>query len=480
MRRASLFSGGAIRLRLKIRPVHDPLGRAFSRTLTITLVLFALFTAGAVLVFGHLLFKTLSKDVMDEAILASRLDAERIARGLAEHSGGNLYTLKTRQTEIDTLIANTVTERKVLNEIRVLDSTGRVVYEFRSSLKRPATVENRGVEGMEVVPKAGSGAAFETAPKMFETEIPLIDPFQIEVPIGNFGTLSVGMSRRELESRVETLRKKLYLRTFLAAAISLLGIGAASAAVILLYRRNQRIEEARIEAERRAELGEVAAGLAHEIRNPLNAMSLNLELLEEQLQRVKTASVSPGLVIADLAQATRQETDRLSRMLTDFLAYARPSPLQLVPYDLNEPASEAVSFLRPEADRRGIRLVCNPAPRPAMARLDPQRVKQIVLNLVGNALDAVEAEGARSREVDVKIEDAQDHWRLVVTDAGPGLPPSKLGDIFKVFVSTKPAGTGLGLPIAQRIVKGHGGALTLTSPEGGPTTAVATFPKIKG
>jgi signal transduction histidine kinase len=115
-----------------------------------------------------------------------------------------------------------------------------------------------------------------------------------------------------------------------------------------------------------------------------------------------------------------------------------------------------------------------------MARLDPQRVKQIVLNLVGNALDAVEAEGARSREVDVKIEDAQDHWRLVVTDAGPGLPPSKLGDIFKVFVSTKPAGTGLGLPIAQRIVKGHGGALTLTSPEGGPTTAVATFPKIKG
>ncbi|MCC6133173.1 MAG: hypothetical protein IT186_24850 [Acidobacteria bacterium] len=456
--------------------MNDPHGRAFSRTLTITLVLFALFAAGAVLVFGHLLFKTLSKDVMDEAILASRRDAERIARGVEEQSGGDLYTLKTRQTEIDTFIANTVSERKVLNEVRVQDRSGKLVYEFRSSFKKPGGVEAGSIEGMTVVPKAG-GAEFEAAPRIFETEAPVRDPFQIEVPIGTFGTLTVGMSRRELEGRVDSLRKKLYFRTFLAAAISLLGIGTASAAVLLLYRRNQRTEEARIEAERRAELGEVAAGLAHEIRNPLNAMSLNLELLEEQLQRGRGEVAGAGVAVSDLAVATRQETERLSRMLTDFLAYARPSPLQLVPYDLNEPAWEAVSFLRPEADRRNIRLVFSEAPGKAMARLDPQRVKQVVLNLVGNALDAVEAEGARSREVDVKIEDAGEEWRLVVTDAGPGLPPARLGDIFKVFVSTKPAGTGLGLPIAQRIVRGHGGSLTLTSPEGGPTTAIATFPK---
>lgn len=115
------------------------------------------------------------------------------------------------------------------------------------------------------------------------------------------------------------------------------------------------VEAARIEAERRAELGEVATGLAHEIRNPLNAMSLNLELLEEQLER-GTSAVSA----AELASATRVETGRLARLLADFLAYARPSPLVTVPADLNEPASEAVSFLGPEAKMRRIALEFRP------------------------------------------------------------------------------------------------------------------------
>ena len=100
--------------------------------------------------------------------------------------------------------------------------------------------------------------------------------------------------------------------------------------MILLYRRTRRVEEARVEAERRAELGEVAAGLAHEIRNPLNAMGLNLELLEEKLvhpagARSPRASAASA---ADLAQAARVETSRLARLLTDFLSYARPSPLE--------------------------------------------------------------------------------------------------------------------------------------------------------
>ena len=111
--------------------------------------------------------------------------------------------------------------------------------------------------------------------------------------------------------------------------------------------------------------------------------------------------------------------------------------------------------------------------------LDAARVKQVVLNLVGNALDAVESEGAVSREVDVRVEDAGDSWRLTVSDRGPGIPAGKLAEIFKLFVSTKPAGTGLGLPIAQRIVRAHGGALTLASSEEG-TLAVATFPRRKG
>jgi signal transduction histidine kinase len=104
-------------------------------------------------------------------------------------------------------------------------------------------------------------------------------------------------------------------------------------------------------------------------------------------------------------------------------------------------------------------------------------VRQVVLNLVGNALDAVEAEGAAAREVEARVEDAGRFWRLTVADRGPGVPATKTAELFKLFVSTKPAGTGLGLPIAERIVRAHGGTLALSSSPGEPTRAIATFPK---
>lgn len=453
-----------------------PAGHAFRWTLTLTLGVFGFLTVGAVVLFGHLLFRTLSKDVMDDALVDSKLDAERIARGVAERSGGDLYTLKTKQTEIDSFIGGALSERKVLAEIQVLDKEGRLVYLFKSSLQRPERGGGASAEGERVVP-VPPGQNLQPLPRSVETSMPIGDPFNFEVPIADFGTLHVGVSRKELEARVDSLRRKLYLRTLVAAAVSLLGIVAGSLAVALLIQRLRRTDEARAEAERKAELGEVAAGLAHEIRNPLNAMGLNLELLEEQLARASRAGDNGRAGAAELALAARQESTRLSRLLTDFLAYARPSPLSLVLSDLNEPASEAVAFLLPEAERRGIRLEFRPNPAPAACRLDPARVKQVVLNLVANALDAVESEGAQSREVDVTVADSGEAWRLTVTDQGPGVHPTKLSEVFKVFVSTKPAGTGLGLPIAARIVREHGGTLELLSRPGEPTRVEATFPK---
>ena len=444
----------------------DPEARRFRRNLTAVLSLVGLLTAGSVFLFGHLLFKTLSKDVVDEAILYSRQDALRIARGLAERAAGDVYTLKVQQKDVDVFVGSALSDRQVLSEVRVYDSKGQLVYAYTGLLSRPerARIRHEGEQGLSPDP-------LEPSSRSSETTSQITDPYGIEVPIGDFGTLKVGVSQKELEARVEVLRGKLYKRIFAAAVVSFLGILAASWAVMLLVRRTRKVEAARVEAERRAELGEVATGLAHEIRNPLNAMSLNLELLEEQL-----AKGSSAVSAAELAQATRVETGRLAKLLADFLSYARPSPLVTVPSDLNEPASEAVAFLRPEARSRRITLEFQPHEGGAPALLDAARVRQVVLNLVGNALDAVEAAGATAREVDVAIEDGGRFWLLTVSDRGPGLD-GKSTDIFRVFVSTKPAGTGMGLPIAERIVRAHGGELTLASAKGEPTRAVATFPK---
>jgi signal transduction histidine kinase len=451
--------------------VADPDAR-FRRLITLVLAALGLLTAGSVLLFGHLLFKALSKDVVNDAILHTKLDAERLARGIAERSAGDPYLLKLKVTEIDRLVRAGVSERQILAEVEVLDNAKKeVLYSYNGTL----TVPERARPSVED-PKRLDVATVEpgTASRSWGYEAPEANPYDLEVPVGDFAVLRFGVSRRVLAERVEKLRRELYLRTFAAASVALLGIAAASAAVLLLIGRTRRAEEARVEAERLAELGEVAAGLAHEIRNPLNAMGLNLELLEEQLREAPRTGGPPP---AELAQAARQETTRLSRLLADFLSYARPSPLSAVHADLNDAAGDAVAFLAPEAERRAIRLAFTPHAGGASARLDPARVRQVVLNLVANALDAVEAEGASAREVDVRVEDAGAKWRLTVADRGPGVPAAKSADLFKLFVSTKPAGTGLGLPIAERIVKAHGGVLTLTSRPGEPTRAEATFPK---
>ena len=451
----------------------DREARRFRGRLTAVLAILGLLTAGSVALFGHLLFKSLSRDVVNDALLLSRLDAERIARGVAEKSAGDPYIVKLKQTEIDRFVRQGLAERQILTEVQIVDVRKQeVIYSYGSTLKVPETSPS-GVEGgpTNVEPVL-------SLPRTYSVEAPIANPYDIEVPIGEFAVLRFGVSRKELAKRVEKLRNELYLRTAAAAVVSLLGIGAASAAMAILYRRTQRAEDARVEAERRAELGEVAAGLAHEIRNPLNAMSLNLELLEEQLDRASKGSVASASAAADLALAARQETGRLAKLLTDFLAYARPSPISAVPSDLNEPAAEAVSFLSPEAVKREIALDFTPHPGGAAARLDAARVKQVVLNLIGNALDAVEDEKAQAREVHVRVDEEGAFWRLTVTDLGPGVPDEKKEELFRLFESTKPAGTGLGLPIAHRIVRAHGGTLTLHSEKGQPTRAVATFPKL--
>src|SRR5450756_266896 len=175
----------------------DLTSRVFGRTLTAALILFGFLTVGALFLFGHLLFRTLSKEMMEGALVDSKLDAERIARGVAERSAGDLYSLTTRQTEIDQFVGNTLSERKVLNEVRVLDKNGRVVYQFKSSLQAAPT-ETLPPEGRKVVP-INPGETLETLPRSVETVVPIRDPFDIEVPIGDFGVLRVGLSRRELE-----------------------------------------------------------------------------------------------------------------------------------------------------------------------------------------------------------------------------------------------------------------------------------------
>lgn len=222
-------------------------------------------------------------------------------------------------------------------------------------------------------------------------------------------------------------------------------------------------------AERLASLGTMAAGLAHEIRNPLNAAHLQLTLAERRLQRadvdVEGAKLAVGVADAEM--------QRLSALVRDFLDFARPQPLRLVRSDLAATVKAIVALLAPEAASKQCSLrLLQPAP-PVALEYDDEKIRQVLLNLVRNALDATGAGG----HVELALTPHADRASLVVQDDGPGLALD--APIFEPFFTTKEHGTGLGLAIVHRIVMDHGGDVAVHSKPGN-TRFTITLPRTPG
>ena len=205
-----------------------------------------------------------------------------------------------------------------------------------------------------------------------------------------------------------------------------------------------------VQGEKMAALGTFASGLAHEVRNPLNSIGLQLARLER-----KTRGLDPDLAgeMTALTRIIREEVERLEALVSDFLLFARPVRPEHQPTPLLELAQEVASLVAPEAHAAGVHLEVLPVGEPLPpVPIDAARLKQVVLNLIRNAIEAIPGGG----RVLVECGLVEGQARLVVHDTGAGLPKDL--DIFQLFVTTKPRGTGLGLAIAHQIVLEHGGS----------------------
>ncbi len=205
-------------------------------------------------------------------------------------------------------------------------------------------------------------------------------------------------------------------------------------------------------AERLASLGTMAAGLAHEIRNPLNSAHLQLTLLDRRLGRDQP-DVPGARQAAVLAVG---EIKRLATLVGEFLDFARPQPLGRASGDLRQTAKVIVALIRPEAEVGGVDLVLEPGDS-VRTQYDDEKIKQVLHNLVRNAVEATGAGGC----VRVRVEARRDEAVLEVEDDGPGIPHD--GPIFEPFYTTKESGTGLGLAIVHRIVTAHAGTVDARS-----------------
>ena len=217
------------------------------------------------------------------------------------------------------------------------------------------------------------------------------------------------------------------------------------------------LQEARAFAGQREELaniGTLASGIAHEIRNPITAMKARTFALAEL--------VEPGSPAAKQAQVIDQELNRMERVVRDFLDFARPAEPDTERTRLDDFLAEIEEFVRPEMEERRVALEQR-TPSGAEARIDPGQMKQVILNLVRNAAEACASEGGK---VSLKAERGGGKARISISDNGGGIPKEFRDQLFVPFFSKKHGGTGLGLPIARTIVRKHGGELTFESVEG--------------
>lgn len=214
--------------------------------------------------------------------------------------------------------------------------------------------------------------------------------------------------------------------------------------------------------DRIIEISQLAGGLAHEIRNPLSTLLLNLKLLEEDLGAGLDDDSNTLRRARRKIEIARGEADRLQRMLDEFLLLVRPVGLRLKAVNLNALVERLVEFYAPEAEHRGIALGADLPPEPVICNLDPSVFQQALLNLLINAQQAIREGG----EICVRVTAQGDVACLEVSDNGEGMTAEVAEKAMQAFYSTKPGGSGLGLSTTSRIVSAHRGNLRLYSKPG--------------
>jgi len=234
---------------------------------------------------------------------------------------------------------------------------------------------------------------------------------------------------------------------------------------------SRRTEQQTIESERLNALTLLAAGVAHEIGNPLNSLNIHLQLIEREARKLDGAK---GAELQESVEVARAEINRLDSIITQFLRASRPTRPQLRPENINTIVEEAVRFFALEIKDRDIVVEQELRSDLPLLELDRDQMKQAFYNVIKNSFEAMKSRGILRIRTDLD----ESHVIVRFTDTGGGISAENLSRVFEPYFTTKTSGTGLGLLIVRRIVREHGGELSIESSEGKGLTLTIRLPHI--
>ena len=383
---------------------------------------------------------------------------------------------------------------KVLGRLARLDAEGLHTVVQRLARERSflETLFNTIEDGVLVVDESGRILYFNQAVTRFLGLQPNVEgqPVTDFIPELEWQKIArfdqdggQGVVRHEFEVQYPRPR---FLRLY-AAPLDGERTGSAGVALILhdATEARQKTFEA-IESERVQALTLLAASVAHEIGNPLNALHIHLQLIERELKKLKTAvadgagqlgiprsrarmqtaTENEGVDIAHKLEqyvtVAKGEIGRLDYIVTQFLQAIRPEAPQLKPASLNDVVNKTLELLRPELENRSLHVKTRLARQLTLTPIDARQIQQVLVNLIKNAMHAM----TRGGTLTLQTGESSDGVWVSVADTGGGIPQEQLNRIFEPFYTTKKKGSGLGLMIVQRIVRAHGGRIELESQVG--------------